>query len=96
MSNILPSGLSPAVDTHLTSFETIDDLLEPLHVAILLGAEVSALVGTYGYILLVMPFTRNPADMEIHGIFQTEDAAKRRHAQIIVNRIAEYEGSTIN
>jgi len=96
MSDILPSGLLPVADAHLIPSETIDDLLAPLHVAILLGAEVSALVGTYGYILLVMPFTRNPADMEIHGIFQTEDAAKRRHAQIIVNRIAEYEGSTIN
>ena len=79
-------GSSPAIfaDSLIPS-ETINELLEPLQVAILLGANIPVLIGTYGYLLFEGPSPLMRQNM-IHGVFQSFEAAERRQAQLLLDR----------
>lgn len=74
---------SNTVGAGASSTNTIDDLLEPLQVAIILGAEVPVPVGAYGFVLFVEHSLG--LNGKILGYFQSEESAERYLANYLLN-----------
>lgn len=77
------SGTDETTAWDLVKVEKIEDFIQAVEVAIVLGAKINVLPGMSFYQLTIFPYEGNPYDL---GFYSTEDAAETALANWVIRQ----------